>query len=281
MRIIASPQEFQSLCWSWRAQGLAHAFVPTMGYLHAGHVSLMTWARDNAAKVSASIFVNPTQFGPNEDLDRYPRDPEGDAEKARQAGVDALFMPTAKDMYPDGSATTVSVSGLTSGLCGRSRPGHFNGVATVVAKLLMLAMPTVAVFGQKDWQQLAVIRRMAADLNIPTAIEGRPIFREADGLAMSSRNVNLSPAGREQAPHIRKGLALAQAMKNEGERSPGKVLAAVADYYRENMPGAEVDYIECVHPETLNPIGDVAGPALLAAAVKFAGARLIDNMLLE
>lgn len=280
MRIITSPQEFQSLALSWRGQGLTHAFVPTMGYLHAGHVSLFAWARDNAQKVAASIFVNPTQFGPSEDLDRYPRDPEGDAAKARQAGVDVLFMPSPRDMYPGGFATTVSVSGLTSGLCGRSRPGHFDGVATVVTKLLLLAAPSVAVFGQKDWQQLAVIRRMVKDLNIPTAIEGRPIFREPDGLAMSSRNVNLSPADREQAPHILKGLLLAREVKRGGERSPAKVLAAVAGHYRANMPGAQADYIECVHPETLGPIGDVSGPALLAVAVKFAGARLIDNMLL-
>ncbi|WP_243359622.1 pantoate--beta-alanine ligase [Fundidesulfovibrio terrae] len=281
MQIITSPKEFQSLCWSWRAQGVTSAFVPTMGYLHQGHLSLLEWGRSNAQKLAASIFVNPTQFGPGEDLSRYPRDAEGDAAKARDAGVDVLFMPEPAAMYPSGFATSVSVSGLTGGLCGRSRPGHFDGVAVVVTKLLMLSMPTTAVFGQKDWQQLAVIRRMVADLDIPVAIEGRPILREDDGLALSSRNVYLTPEERAQAPEIHKGLLLAREMAADGERSPRKVLAAVADHYRAKLPGASVDYIECVHPETIQPVGDVAGPALLAVAVKFSGARLIDNMLLH
>lgn len=281
MQIITSPQEFQALCWSWRCQGLASAFVPTMGYLHAGHVSLFEWARANAQKVAASIFVNPTQFGPNEDLDRYPRDPEGDAAKARAAGVDVLFMPDPGAMYPPGFATTVSVSGLTEALCGRSRPGHFAGVTGVVSKLLMLAIPTTAVFGCKDWQQLAVIRRMVRDLDIPVAIEGRPIFREPDGLAMSSRNVYLSPAERAQAPAIHQGLLRARAQAASGESGAAKVLADLADFYGQTMPDAVVDYLECVHPETIAPLTDVSGPALLAVAVKFPGARLIDNMLLH
>jgi len=281
MQIITSPKEFQSLCWSWRAQNLTSALVPTMGYLHQGHLSLLEWGRANAQKLAASIFVNPTQFGPREDLSRYPRDPEGDAAKARAAGVDVLFMPEPGAIYPEGFATSVSVAGLTGGLCGRSRPGHFDGVALVVAKLLMLAMPTTAVFGQKDWQQLAMIRRMVSDLDFPVAIEGRPILREADGLAMSSRNVFLSPSERAQAPQIHKGLLLAREMAASGERSPRKVLGAVSDHYRTHLPDAEVDYIECVHPETIQPVGDVSGPALVAVAVKFPGARLIDNMLLH
>jgi len=280
MQIITSPKEFQSLCWSWRAQAITSSFVPTMGSLHQGHLSLMEWGRSNAQKLVVSIFVNPTQFGPNEDLARYPRDPEGDAAKAEAAGVDVLFLPSAVDMYPDGFATSVRVSGLTGGLCGRSRPGHFDGVAVVVTKLLMLSMPTTAVFGQKDWQQLAVIRRMVRDLDIPAAIEGRPIYREPDGLAMSSRNVYLSPRERAQAPQIHKGLLIARDMVASGERSPHKVLAAVSDYFRKNVPDACVDYIECVHPETIQPVGDVSGPALLAVAMQFPKARLIDNMLL-
>ncbi|GFK95394.1 Pantothenate synthetase [Fundidesulfovibrio magnetotacticus] len=280
MQIVTSPKEFSSVCRAWRAQGHTLALAPTMGYLHAGHLSLFTWARANAAKVAATIFVNPTQFGPGEDLDRYPRDPEGDAAKARQAGVDLLYMPQARDMYPQGFATTVSVAGLTSGLCGRSRPGHFDGVATVVTKLLVQALPDVAVFGRKDWQQLAVIRRLAADLDLPVAIEGRPIFREPDGLAMSSRNALLPPEERAQAPHVRKGLLLAHEMVAAGERSPRKVVGAVEDYYRSAMPLARTDYVECVHPETIQPVGDASGPALLAVAVKFPGARLIDNALL-
>ena len=281
MQIIVSPQEFQALCWSWRCQGLTSAFVPTMGYLHAGHVSLLEWARANARKVAASIFVNPAQFGPGEDLDRYPRDADGDAAKARAAGVDVLFMPEPATMYPPGFATTVSVAGLTEALCGRSRPGHFAGVASVVAKLLMLAMPATAVFGCKDWQQLAVIRRMVRDLDIPVAIEGRPIFREPDGLAMSSRNVFLSPAERAQAPAIHQGLLRARASVAAGQTSVIKVLADLADFYASAMPDASVDYMECVHAETIAPLADVAAPALLAVAVKFSGARLIDNMLLN
>lgn len=281
MQIITSPQEFQSVCWSWRSQGLTSALVPTMGYLHQGHLSLFSWARANAGKVAASIFVNPTQFGPGEDLSRYPRDPEGDAAKAREAGVDVLFMPEPGAMYPQGFATTVSVSGLTGGLCGQSRPGHFDGVATVVTKLFMLSMPTVAVFGRKDWQQLAMIRRLAQDLSLPVAVEGRPIFREADGLAMSSRNANLSPEERAQAPGIHKALLMAREMAAGGERSPRKVVSAVEDHFRKHMPLARADYIELVHPGTIMPVGDASGPALLAVAVKFPGARLIDNMLLN
>jgi pantoate--beta-alanine ligase len=258
-----------------------------MGYLHQGHLSLFEWARGNAQKVATSIFVNPIQFGPNEDLDRYPRDPEGDAAKARAAGVDVLFMPEANDLYPEGFATTVRVTGLTGGLCGRSRPGHFDGVATVVAKLLLLSMPRVAVFGQKDWQQLAVIRRMVRDLDIPVAIEGRPIHREPDGLAMSSRNVYLSPAERVQAPAIRQGLLQArEAAQSEksgpaGEMSASKLLADLAGFYAQTMPGAQVDYLECVHPETLAPVKTITAPTLLAVAVKFPGARLIDNILVR
>ncbi|WP_243438146.1 pantoate--beta-alanine ligase [Fundidesulfovibrio soli] len=281
MQIITDPKEFQSVCWSWRGQGLTSALVPTMGFLHAGHISLFTWARANAEKVAASIFVNPTQFGPNEDLDRYPRDPEGDAAKAREAGVDVLFLPEPGAMYPEGFATTVSVAGLTEGLCGASRPGHFDGVATVVAKLLLLAMPTTAVFGQKDWQQLAVIRRMVRDLDIPVAIEGRPIFRESDGLAMSSRNVYLSPQDRALAPHVQKGLQAARAWKAQGVTSARELTQRLTAYYKDAIPTARPDYVACVHPETLAPLEDASGPALMAVALFFPGARLIDNLLLD
>ena len=314
MQIIASPQEFQKLCWAWRTQGLRTALVPTMGFLHAGHVSLIQWARANAERVMVSLFVNPTQFGPNEDLDRYPRDPEGDAAKALAAGADALFIPAPGSMYPQGFATTVSVTGLTQGLCGRSRPGHFNGVATVVSKLLLLSLPSVAVFGQKDWQQLAVIRRLAADLDFPVEIMGCPIVREPDGLALSSRNVSLNPAERAQAPAIHQGLLLARewaveaapaspesastapsAAKGEAGHSarPAATLAAksaaspvaaliarLKAHYERAMPEGVIDYIECVHPETMEPLEQLVGPALMAVAVKFSRARLIDNMLL-
>jgi len=281
MQKVTSPEEFQSLCRSWRAKGQTVALVPTMGYLHAGHLSLFSWARENAQKVAVSVFVNPIQFGPNEDLARYPRNPEGDQAKALAAGVDALFMPDAAGLYPHGFATTVRVAGLTQGLCGASRPGHFDGVATVVAKLLMLAMPTVAVFGQKDWQQLAIIRRMAKDLNFPTIIEGRPIFREPDGLALSSRNVYLSPAERGLAPAIHQGLLQVREAVQAGETNASRILARLAEFYSAAMPDAPADYLELVHPETLKPLDTITGPALLAVAVKFPKARLIDNMLLQ
>ena len=279
MQTIASPQEFQNLCWSWRAQGLRTALVPTMGYLHQGHISLIEWARANADRVAVSLFVNPTQFGPGEDLDRYPRDPNGDAAKALAAGADVLFTPEPGVMYPQGFATTVRVAGLTEWLCGRSRPGHFDGVATVVAKLLLLAMPTVAVFGQKDWQQLAVIRRLAQDLDFPVEIAGRPIVREPDGLALSSRNVYLSPKERAQAPAIREGLLLARQWATE-ETTAAALLARLGAHYAARMPEGVVDYIECVHPGTMQPVERLGGPALLAVAMKFSRARLIDNMVL-
>lgn len=278
MLIITDPGEFQNICWSWRCRGLSSALVPTMGYLHQGHLSLFKWARDNHQKVAASIFVNPTQFGPNEDLDRYPRDTEGDTAKAREAGVDVLFMPEPGAMYPEGACTSVSVSGLTAGLCGASRPSHFGGVATVVAKLLLLAMPTAAAFGQKDWQQLAMIRRMVKDLNIPVAIEGRPIYREADGLAMSSRNVYLSAADRAAAPHIQKGLQEAKRWHAEGLTDGAELTARLLAYYKEHLPSARPDYVSLVHPETIAPLAEATGPALLAVALFFPGARLIDNM---
>ena len=280
MKIVTDPRQFQDLCWSWRCQGLETALVPTMGYLHQGHLSLMTWAKTKAQKVMVSVFVNPTQFGPSEDLDRYPRDPENDAAKAESAGVDVLYLPEAKNMYPAGFATSLKVSGLTAGLCGRSRPGHFEGVALVVTKLLMLAQPTMAVFGEKDWQQLAVIRRLVADLDFPVRVMGRPIFREPDGLAMSSRNVNLTAKERTQAPAIQAGLAQAKTMAASQTRAE-VIINWLREFYSQNLPAGKIDYIECVHPETIEPVSEITGSTLLAVAVQFGRARLIDNVLLE
>ena len=279
MQTIVDLQELQSQCWSWRSQGLRTALVPTMGYLHQGHVSLIEWARANADKVMVSLFVNPIQFGPTEDLDRYPRDPDGDAAKALAAGADVLFTPTPAAMFPQGFATSVQVAGLTQGLCGRTRPGHFDGVATVVSKFLHLAMPTLAIFGRKDWQQLAMLTRMAADLNFPVEIVGRPIVREADGLALSSRNVYLSPTERAQAPAIQEGLVLARQWAAH-QASPVALIDRLADHYSHIADGV-VEYIECVHPDTMQPVATLDGPALLAVAVRFSRARLIDNMLLK
>ncbi len=260
-------------------RGTVTGFVPTMGYLHAGHESLLRLARERSEVVVASVFVNPTQFGPGEDLAAYPRDLEHDAAVAGRAGVDILFAPSPEAMYAPGAGTWVEVPELGRRLCGATRPIHFRGVCTVVSKLFLLVSPTLAVFGQKDWQQLAIIRRMVADLGFPVEIVGAPIVREADGLALSSRNVYLTPAERAEAVHINQGLALAKRLVGDGERSAAKVLAEVGTYFRTHMPSGTVDYLSCVHPETLDDMDRLDGPALFAAAVKFSRARLIDNRL--
>jgi len=278
---IEDPNDFQKICWDWRRRGARVALVPTMGFFHEGHLSLMRWARENADKVAVSLFVNPTQFGPNEDLESYPRNLEGDALLAAGEGVDALFAPQADAMYPPGAATRVEVPSLARHLCGASRPTHFRGVCTVVAKLFLLAMPHVAVFGEKDWQQVAILRRMAEDLNFPIRIEGRPIVREADGLALSSRNVNLDPEERAQAPRLQEGLRFIADKVREGVRDTGVLRAALADYYARNAPLGEVDYLAFVDPKSLEPVAVIADKALAAVAVRFSRARLIDNLLLK
>lgn len=213
---IQSPQDMQELGLEWRRQGLRVGLVPTMGYWHEGHLSLMRWARERCDVLVASIFVNPTQFGPGEDLENYPSDIERDSALAESCGVEALFTPQRDSMYLPGHGTWVNVPELTKNLCGRSRPGHFQGVATVVCKLFNIVQPTFAAFGEKDWQQLAVIRKMTRELDMPVRVEGRPIVREADGLAMSSRNVYLTEEERAQAPHIQKGLCLLGGMVGPG-----------------------------------------------------------------
>lgn len=281
MEIISDPTTFQERCRSWREKGQSLALVPTMGAFHQGHLSLMRHARPLADKVAVSLFVNPAQFGPREDLSAYPRDLDRDARLAREAGTDLLFTPAAGAMYAPDHATWVDVPDLARGLCGRSRPGHFRGVATVVAKLLLLALPRAAVFGEKDWQQLAVIRRMVRDLHIPVRIEGHAIVREADGLAMSSRNAYLTPEERAMAPALSQGLRQARAWVREG-LSEARVLAErLALFYAGNLALGRVDYIEVVDPASLEPVEDLRGPALLAVAVHLGRARLIDNMLLN
>ena len=277
---IDDPQTFQQLAMADRAQGLTTALVPTMGYFHEGHLSLMRWARDNADRVYVSLFVNPTQFGPDEDLDAYPRDEEKDARLAAEAGVDALFTPSSDTLYAPNHATWVQVPALAEHLCGKSRPVHFRGVATVVSILLNLAQPSFAVFGQKDWQQLALIRRIVRDLRIPTRIEGRPIVREADGLARSSRNVYLSEAGRTQAPGLHKGLEHLLTLVRDGEQDTDKLKDALRAYYAEHVPDGEIDYAELMDPDDIQPVERVTGPTLAAVAVQLGKARLIDNMLL-
>ena len=280
MDIVRDPKAFQETCLAWRMRGLATALVPTMGCFHAGHLALMDFARDAADRVMVSLFVNPTQFGPDEDLARYPRDFERDRALAEARGMDVLFAPAPGAMYEPGFATFVEVPELARGLCGRSRPGHFRGVATVVAKLLQLALPRLAVFGEKDWQQLAIIRRMVRDLGMPVRIEGRPIVREPDGLALSSRNVNLTAAERGIAPAIHAGLIEARRRAAAGQREAKALAAWLEGFYCERMPAAAPDYVEIVDPERLSSVERIEGPALLAVAVKMSKARLIDNILL-
>jgi pantoate--beta-alanine ligase len=249
-----------------------------MGALHAGHLSLVDLARQHANDVVLTVFVNPLQFGPSEDLARYPRPFERDCALAAEAGVTAVFAPERTAMYPPGFQTHVEVEQLTLGLCGGSRPGHFRGVTTVVCKLLNLALAEVAVFGEKDWQQLAAIRRMARDLDHPTRILGGPIVREADGLAMSSRNVYLNPEARAQAVGISRALRQAQAEVRAGARDVALVRGAIVAAIE--AAGGRVDYVELVDPELLAPVADLAQPTRAIVAAWFGGARLLDNVAL-
>ncbi len=277
--ILRSPAQMRERAESWRRDGLRVAVVPTMGYLHDGHLSLLRAARAAADLVILTIFVNPTQFGPNEDLSRYPRDEAGDLAKALPTGVDVAFCPSVEDMYPPGSQTFVTVRELELPLCGRSRPGHFTGVATVVAKLFQLTRPHVAFFGQKDFQQLALIRRMSRDLDFGIEIVGLPIVREPDGLAMSSRNVYLAADERAQALALSRGLEAAEAAFRSGERDAAALVAA-AKAPIEAAPLARIDYVELRDAESLAEIRAVERPAVLAMAVFYGKTRLLDNRVL-
>ncbi len=276
MDVIASLTAMQSRCLNERQVGRSIAFVPTMGFLHDGHASLLREGRRRGEVLALSIFVNPTQFGPSEDLDRYPRDLERDLEIARSAGVDLVWTPTPEQIYPPGYATYVNVEGLTDVLCGATRPGHFRGVTTVVCKLFNVVQPMVALFGEKDFQQLAVIRRMTTDLNLPVEIVGLPIVREADGLAMSSRNVYLSAEERRQALALSKGLALARQMAVGGECDGVAIVAAVRALI-EAGPDARIDYVQICHRETLHEQSRVDADSVLLLAVTVGRTRLIDN----
>ncbi len=251
-----------------------------MGALHEGHLSLIRLARQHADRVVVSVFVNPTQFGPNEDLDAYPRDLDADIEHVRKVGADVVFAPEVGELYPSGDATWVGVERLTNGLCGRSRPSHFRGVTTVVARLFQAARPHVAVFGEKDYQQLAVIRRMARDLLFDIEIIGGPTVREPDGLAMSSRNAYLTDAARAQARALNAALHEARQLVRAGEREADYVIDVVRRRVSKE-PLAELDYVEICDPESLEPVERIERRAVLALAVNFEGARLIDNTLLE
>lgn len=276
MIVIESVAQMQQFARERRGE---IALVPTMGYLHEGHASLMTEARHRAKTVVVSIFVNPTQFGVNEDLDSYPRDLERDKKVAAAAGVDVIFAPKAADMYPEGYQSYLNVEELTTHLCGASRPGHFRGVTTVVAKLFNIVMPTLAVFGKKDFQQLAVIRRMVKDFNFDVEIVGMPIVREADGLALSSRNARLTKEQREEALCLSRAIAAARDTFGKGERSVAalkeKALAVIGA-----EKGAEVDYLEFRDQDTLLPLQEANETTLLALAVRVGSVRLIDNCVL-
>jgi pantoate--beta-alanine ligase len=281
---IETVREAQGRSEALRAAGRRLALVPTMGCLHEGHLSLVRRARRHADVVWLSIFVNPTQFGPGEDFERYPRTLEADLALCAQEGVDAVFLPPVAEMYPAGAQTGVEVAELSRPLCGRDRPGHFRGVATVVAKLLLATRPQLAVFGEKDFQQLAVIRRMVRDLCFDVEIVGAPISREDDGVARSSRNRLLDAETRRQARVLSRALAAAEHALAAGERRT-EVLAQLVRLELEKAPRARIDYAELRDPETLAPApARLTGPTLLALAVRFQAdggvVRLIDNRVL-
>jgi len=277
VKLVRAKGELRAILAAERAAGRSVGLVPTMGYLHEGHASLLRAARAECDLVVMSLFVNPTQFAPGEDLERYPRDEEGDTELAAEAGVDLIYAPPVEEVYPDGFATAVEVGGLTEVLCGdpgRRGPEHFRGVATVVAKLFNSVQPDVAWFGRKDAQQVAVIRRMVRDLDIPVRIEALPIVREPDGLAMSSRNAYLSAADRERATALSRALREVERLAREDS------LAAALEAGRRVLAeaGIEPEYLEARDPDSLQLATDLGeGPALVAVAAQIGPARLIDN----
>ncbi|NLK52090.1 MAG: pantoate--beta-alanine ligase [Syntrophomonadaceae bacterium] len=281
MEVIRGISRMREFVQEQKLSGKRIGLVPTMGYLHAGHLSLVREALKSCDVVVMSIFVNPLQFGVGEDFEDYPRDLTRDSELAEQAGVAAIFAPAVSEMYPSGGYYSyVDVEKTTEGLCGRSRPGHFRGVTTVVTKLFNIVQPDVAVFGQKDAQQAVVIQRMVRDLNLPLQIVVAPIIREADGLALSSRNVYLNPAEREAALVLYRSLNQAEQLVTAGERN-AKVLQETIEKQIKEEPLARIDYIEVVRAEDLQPSEVLQGRTLIALAVFFGQTRLIDNRIVE
>jgi len=287
MIVIRSIQELMDHLSEQRKQqnDLAVGLVPTMGYLHAGHVSLITRAKQTCQYVVLSIFVNPIQFGPNEDFDKYPRDEARDLQIAEQAGVDVAFLPSVEEMYPSPIKTKVAVSDLTTALCGASRPGHFDGVTTVVSKLFHIVQPKQAFFGLKDAQQVAVINQMVVDLNMPVQIIPCPILREEDGLALSSRNVYLSTEEREQALVLSESLAAAEQLVRDGQVVKAGDLQAFVRKHIEQSRVAQIDYVEVLSYPRLEPLNELCsasdGLIIIALAVKFGKTRLIDNTIIS
>lgn len=276
---LSTPEEMSAWSEAARARGERIAFVPTMGFLHAGHVALLAEGRRRADRLVLSIFVNPTQFGANEDLARYPRDLPGDLAHAASAGVDVAFVPAAGAMYPPGYQTFVQVRELEQGLCGASRPGHFVGVATVVLKLFNIVRPHLAVFGEKDFQQLAVIRRMARDLDVPVEIVGHPTLRDPDGLALSSRNTYLSAEERLRALSLSRGLATAAEAFAAGERDADALVAVARQIIQPAV--TRLDYLELRDASDLKPVTRAERDAVLAVAAFVGRTRLIDNVVLR
>jgi len=280
MRLIRSIRTMQNSALALKRRGKKIAFVPTMGYLHEGHLSLMRTARRKGDVLVVSIFVNPAQFGPREDFSRYPRNLRRDLALCRRAGADVVFAPAAKSMYPEGYSAYVEETRLSRGLCGARRPGHFRGVATVVLKLFAIVQPDLAVFGLKDFQQSRVIRKMASDLNLPVTILAVPTVREKDGLAMSSRNTFLSPSERKEALCLRRALLRARRMAQAGERDARRIRAAMRRIV-EREPSARIDYLKIVAGEDLRSVRRIEPGAMAALAVFIGQTRLIDNIKLK
>jgi pantoate--beta-alanine ligase len=279
MKIIRDIHEMQAASRAAILQGLTIGFVPTMGALHEGHLSLVRRARAQANLVVVSIFVNPLQFGPTEDFDHYPRTLEADCARLEAEGVEIVFAPSPAQMYPAGATTVVDVEGLSGKLDGRSRPGHFKGVSTIVAKLFNIVQPDFAVFGQKDAAQVAVLRRMVRDLNMAVELIVAPIARDADGLALSSRNAYLTAEQRRQALILHRTLLQVESDANFGQTSSEKLRSAALAVLA-SEPAAQLDYFEIIDPDTLDPVVDIAQGALVAVAAQFGATRLIDNLLL-
>lgn len=279
MKIVSTIEEVRAQVNAWKKEGNTIGFVPTMGYLHEGHMSLIDAAGEND-KVVVSIFVNPIQFGPNEDLASYPRDLERDAKMCEEHGVDLIFHPTPEEMYGDNFYSFVDMDVLTKELCGLSRPVHFRGVCTVVTKLFNIITPDKAYFGQKDAQQLAIIKRMVKDLNMPLTIVGCPIVREADGLAKSSRNTYLSPEERKAALVLSRSISLGKEMVEKGECDSAKIIAAMTAEI-EKEPLAKIDYVKIVALDTMQQVEKIDGGILTAIAVYIGKTRLIDNFMYE
>lgn len=280
MQITGKISEVRSQVKEWKREGLTVGFVPTMGYLHEGHGSLMKRAKSECDKVVASIFVNPMQFGANEDLDSYPRDLEADAKLCESIGVDLIFHPEVEEMYAEGFCSFVDMNGLTKELCGKSRPIHFRGVCTVVNKLFNIVTPDKAFFGQKDAQQLAVIRRMVKDLNMDVEIVGCPIIREEDGLAKSSRNTYLNEEERKAALILSRTIRLGEKLVSEGVKDAGELVAAMKANI-EKEPLAKIDYVEAVSMDDIEKVDTIEKNTLVAMAVYIGKTRLIENFIVE